>query len=130
MAKKGIKAPKGASVIGIDWLNTNVIVLHNTEQRQKLAKRLKLQEDDDFLVSDKTIGGMASCLYDNGVPYFIIYLPDPTMGIIIHECVHMVHIIMENHGIPVCGDNTETMAYMTAHLCGQVIHAIEGATVN
>jgi len=117
---KGIKAPKGSVIIELDWLHTDVLLIFNDKQRDKLAKQFKIPEDDDFLRASSTMGGMASTLYKDGLPFYVLFIPNNIRRVVIHECTHMVHMVFDEHGIPVAGYNTEAIAYMTDYLCEQV----------
>lgn len=123
--KKGqyIKIPKGAASIVVGFLNTEVMLLFNDKQRKNVAKQLGVCKDDHFLISKDRVGGMASVLYGSGAPFFTMFLPNEDVSIVVHECVHMAHMLMDEHAIPVSMENTETMAYLTGYLFDQVYMA-------
>lgn len=116
--KGQVKMPKGSVTIEIGWLNVEVAVVFNGKQIRKLAKALRIPPDDEFCTNVGRVGGMATVAYDgHGMPFFILFLPSENRRVVIHECTHMVHMLMESRGIPIVGENTEVIAYMTDHLC-------------
>lgn len=123
---KGPRQPKGSTLIELPWLRAEVLLIHTEKHRRKVGKRLGVGPDDPFLVPGESIGGMASVIYHRNLPWFILYIPKNDRATVIHECTHMVHLMFENRGIPVNTENTETIAYMTEHLCEIVFNIFEG----
>jgi len=122
---KGLKAPKGTTVITMDWINTDVLLFFTNKQRKSIARQLDLEDDEMFMASTKTIGGMAYSVMHNGVYYNMIFMPEPDLVSLVHECTHMVHMLCDSRGIPLSMDNTETIAYMTGHLFQEACAAIQ-----
>lgn len=118
---KSLKAPKGSKIIPVDWPHSEILVIFNDKQREEVGKQFHIPQDDPFY---DLVGGMASLLFMEGVPFYLLFLPSKDIFTIIHECVHMVHMMFDHTGIPIEGSNTETMAYMTSHLCRQVCKCI------
>jgi hypothetical protein len=114
---KGLKAPKGSRVIEIEWLHNQVLVLFNDKQRYNLARQIGMEPCDPFLSNSS---GTASTLIHNDMAYFVMFLPNDEARIAVHECVHIVHMLFHEHGIPLDMPNTEAVAYMTDFLCEEV----------
>lgn len=123
-----VKAPKGSVVVPVDWLHTEVLILFTPKQRLKVAAQFGLDADDDFLIPAECVGGTANLLYKDGVPFFIMFLPCYDVRIVVHECTHMAHMLLDIHGIPLGMENTETIAYMTDYLCERVFDLFMGKT--
>jgi len=123
---KGIKLPKGSASIYVGWLGVEIVTLFNAKQLKKFAKKMGVHPEDQFVTSADWVGGMASIVQGkDGHPCFTLFLPSSKRRIVIHECVHMVHMIFDSLGIPLTESNTETIAYMTDHLCEVVFGLFE-----
>lgn len=57
--------------------------------------------------------------------YIIIGLRDKSRRVVIHECVHAAHHIMDFRGIPISMDNTEIQAYLVDFLCERIFKHLE-----
>jgi len=116
--EKGIKLPKGSASIYVGWLGAEIVTLFNSKQLRKFAKAMGVHPNDQFVTDADFVGGMASIVHGkDGYPCFTLFLPSGKRRVVIHECVHMVHMIFDSRGIPLTESNTEAIAYMTDHLC-------------
>lgn len=51
-------------------------------------------------------------------------------GIVLHECVHIVHEALEDRGVPISHENTEVMAYHIEHLFNEIVEELKERKVN
>lgn len=112
--------PTGSYVINVRWLNQLEILVLTTElQHEQFVKNAMLQ-DDGFANDWKRSNGSCSVIEIDNIPYFVLLFREKTKRVVVHECVHMVHYIFDEKGIPVSVENSEAIAYMTDFLSEQV----------
>lgn len=82
---------------------------------------------DDYDLSNTWLDNGRSCVMETkqGVCFFVLFLRDHSTRVIIHECVHMIHQICDEKGIPLTVDNSETIAYMTDFLTCKVLSILK-----
>ncbi|WP_299949087.1 hypothetical protein [uncultured Ruegeria sp.] len=71
--------------------------------------------------------GLASREYDaDGQARFALLIPESAnLGLIVHECSHIVDLVMDECGVPINVENTEIRAYMLATLFCDVCHVLK-----
>ena len=105
-----------------------VNVVFTKKQHEYMVKENKLEEQpnaDDW----GNVNGSMSTLYRDGVPAYIITIVKRSRRVVVHECIHCVHHIMDEKGIPISLENTEIMAYFTGYLTESVMDIIFNRSV-
>lgn len=121
MRKKGVIVRKMKNVIKIAILDdVHVAVITNKKCKEVFFAENYFKNVDDF--SDCwRIKGMAGRTENYaGETFFVIFLRDKSFGVVVHECVHMVHHIFDFKGIDSSSNNSEMMAYLTEYMVNQV----------
>ena len=124
-----LRKPK--RVITIGWLNDiHVAVICKRKCFDFFLKNnpgvCELGIDDMF--SDGAVNGCSLRWTDSesGLACFALVFANASRRVIVHECVHMVHQVFEFQGIPVCAENSETIAYMTDWIVEEVYKTLSG----
>jgi hypothetical protein len=102
-------------IVKSEWLDFEVVLIDTKKKFDFFIKRNKLKNEtisDDW----NYYNGSCTVLEDDGLEYFVIIIKNRRKETIVHECVHMVHMMMEKKGIPINYENTEVMAYLTGWL--------------
>ena len=92
------------------------------DSRKKFYKWIEDNELEnlDFADDWDTCNGSAIALHSRERVDYVITLKSNTLKVIVHECVHIAHFILENKGIPNDHQNSEVMAYLTDYIFGEV----------
>ena len=116
--------PKKYNVIEINILNNlQILVISDKKSLKKFLSKNSWMENNVHHCLDDN-GGSYVLFNEENVPHFVLYINNVSKRVIIHECTHLVHQIMESKGIPISIDNSEIMAYMTDYLSTQVMNLL------
>ncbi len=108
-------------IIKSDWLNFEVVLLDTQEKFDYFIERNQLGNEP--IADDWKCANGSCAIFDNepeGLSYYVMVIRRKKLDTVVHECVHMVHMMMEKKGIPIDYDNTEVMAYMTGWLFKEI----------
>lgn len=118
--------PKDASTITVDILNhLELLVIPSKRALIAFIEKNGLQDNEIVEIVEGANGGV-DVIESNGASHFVITIIEHERRVIIHECVHAAHVILESKGIPVDTNNSEIIAYLTDFLCEKVFEIIEG----
>jgi len=112
--------------ITLDVFKTDVGVFFSRKDFVRYAKKnfsIRL-DDEDF--SDTANAEAGAIFNDAGLPYFYILFnqPNPRIGIVAHESVHVAGAICESLGVPVNREADETLAYMVDYLVQSIVDEV------
>jgi hypothetical protein len=65
----------------------------------------------------------------SGATFSALYLKDVRHSIIVHECVHIVHDMLKDRGVPTGAKNTEVVAYHVEHLYSEVVKELKARRI-
>lgn len=106
--------PRGSRTIAVDIYTIDVLLLLNETQIKSFVKLNNLDKED---VLTRVEGWY--CTYtraSDGVKSFVIGILRHDLGVLVHECVHMAHCIMDCVQVPIGIKNTEAEAYLVGYL--------------
>lgn len=112
---------RNTKVIKLDWLNFEVVLIDTEKKFDFFIKRNSLENEP--ISQDWKCANGSCAIFDNepeGLSYYVMVIRRKELDTVVHECVHMVHMMMDKKDIPIDYDNTEVMAYMTGWLFKEV----------
>lgn len=116
--------PEKYNVIEINILNNlQILIISDKKSLKKFLSKNQWMENNTINCLDDN-GGSYVLFNEENIPHFILYINKISQRVIIHECTHLVHQIMNYKGIPISIDNSEIMAYMTDFLSTQVMNLL------
>lgn len=122
-----LKNPKSLMFgISLDMFKADVGVFFSRKDMKKYVKKnfgIKLRDADFSADADAEAGVVYD---DEGFPYFCILFnqPNPEIGIVAHESVHVAVAICEYLGVPVTREADETLAYMVDYLVQSIVDSM------
>jgi hypothetical protein len=124
-----IYTPLKTKTIMVDVFDIYVSVLLSQKQFEAFIEMNDIYDTRMGNLQWEAINGCYAYLLDgNAQAYYILVLRTHDIYTIIHECVHLVHSIVDHLGIPLTIQNTETIAYMTTSLCKKAMVVVEEYT--
>ena len=120
-----LSARKPERIVVFDFLaELEVLVITNKKCFDYFIKNNHFPPGHDM--EDTWLDNGRSCMLDTAekVVFFVLFLREHSLRVIVHECTHMVHQICEAKGIPLTMDNTEIIAYMTDYLVSSVMDIV------
>lgn len=119
------KKHKPIKVPMYDWW---VFLIVGEEERRELEEEWDFQMDEDVMKGAKAVCVPMEFTSGrwNEKEFNILYFNPKyfSASVLVHECVHSIHFMMQSRGIPVSMDNTEVMAYGTEYLFNECIKRI------
>ena len=109
------------SIINIYPFGSQLAVYFDSNEYQSACKEL----GQDIEMNDKMYGGTTSSIEFDGVNYFLVHLlPSAKMNIIYHESLHAAWYLLDHHGVYLCADANETLAYMQGYIADQLFEIL------
>lgn len=114
----------GSAIIGIDWLNKfEILVIYTADAFQEFIEENGIQDTEYANLWQEGNGGV-DVIHYKGIPYLILTLSSQERRVVIHECIHTSHFVMDAKGIPINLENSEVMAYLADFICERVFEEI------
>ncbi|WP_120636033.1 hypothetical protein [Ruegeria sp. EL01] len=116
------KSIKPDAIVWVHPFGAEVPIFDDIDRMDRFyRKRWGIKTDWDRA----TFGTAGRCYDKNGVARYALFIPSTAnLGLIVHECSHIVDFVMHECGVPISLKNTEVRAYMLATLFCDVCHVL------